>query len=219
MMHLPKDNQRMRITLHKLQGMSRAPPPLQSSRSLADHHPYAHPHAMPLHNARPSLAQYLCTTLGQQLYSVSRSSRALILNTLSLPSLYVAFTTVDGDERRSVAFCHLFPCLSRLRLFQIKWPLLLLRGLAHIVSTVASLVTSLIATLDLHPELKQPFFRNRSSSRGVVAWVTVAGSHLGLASSSSSSPMATIVACTPTALHGKSGHPTWILDFGANDHD
>ena len=23
---------------------------------------------------------------------------------------------------------------------------------------------------------------------------------------------------TPTALHGKSGHPTWILDSGANNH-
>ncbi|XP_057505543.1 uncharacterized protein LOC130788863 [Actinidia eriantha] len=44
-------------------------------------------------------------------------------------------------------------------------------------------------------------------------------SHLGLIpSSSSSGPMANIAAESPTALHGKSGHPTWILDSGANNH-
>ncbi|GFY92444.1 hypothetical protein Acr_08g0008400 [Actinidia rufa] len=44
-------------------------------------------------------------------------------------------------------------------------------------------------------------------------------SHLGLATASqSSSPTAAIVAETPTTLHGKSGHPTWILDSGANNH-
>ncbi|GFY95259.1 hypothetical protein Acr_10g0006440 [Actinidia rufa] len=44
-------------------------------------------------------------------------------------------------------------------------------------------------------------------------------SHLGLATASQSSgPTAAIVAETPTALHGKSGHPTWILDSGANNH-
>ncbi|GFY85527.1 hypothetical protein Acr_04g0002650 [Actinidia rufa] len=43
-------------------------------------------------------------------------------------------------------------------------------------------------------------------------------SHLGLApASSSSGPTAAIVAETPTALHGKSGHPTWIMDFLANN--
>lgn len=44
-------------------------------------------------------------------------------------------------------------------------------------------------------------------------------SHLGLATASQSSgPTAAIVAETPIALHGKSGHPTWILDSGANNH-
>ncbi|GFZ18408.1 hypothetical protein Acr_27g0001470 [Actinidia rufa] len=44
-------------------------------------------------------------------------------------------------------------------------------------------------------------------------------SHLGLATASQSSgPTAAIVAETPTALHSKSGHPTWILDLGANNH-
>ncbi|GFZ20884.1 hypothetical protein Acr_29g0000460 [Actinidia rufa] len=44
-------------------------------------------------------------------------------------------------------------------------------------------------------------------------------SHLGLATASQSSgPTAAIVVETPTALHGKSGHPTWILDSGANNH-
>ncbi|GFY81087.1 hypothetical protein Acr_01g0008960 [Actinidia rufa] len=44
-------------------------------------------------------------------------------------------------------------------------------------------------------------------------------SHLGLATASQSSgPTAAIVAETLTALHGKSGHPTWILDSGANNH-
>ena len=42
---------------------------------------------------------------------------------------------------------------------------------------------------------------------------------MGLASASQSSgPTAAIVTESPTALHGKSGHPTWILDSGANNH-
>ncbi|GFZ05939.1 hypothetical protein Acr_18g0001090 [Actinidia rufa] len=44
-------------------------------------------------------------------------------------------------------------------------------------------------------------------------------SHLGLATASQSSgPTAAIVAETSIPLHGKSGHPTWILDSGANNH-
>ena len=43
-------------------------------------------------------------------------------------------------------------------------------------------------------------------------------SHLGLAPSSSSSGlMVDIAAGTPTSLHGKSGHPTSILDYGTNN--
>ena len=42
-------------------------------------------------------------------------------------------------------------------------------------------------------------------------------SHVGLgASSSSTGPTAAIAAGTPTALHGKLDHPTWILDSGAH---
>ncbi|GFS34572.1 hypothetical protein Acr_00g0034750 [Actinidia rufa] len=49
--------------------------------------------------------------------------------------------------------------------------------------------------------------------------ITQLQSHLGLATASQSSgPTAAMVAETPTALHGKSGHPTWILDSGANNH-
>ena len=44
-------------------------------------------------------------------------------------------------------------------------------------------------------------------------------SHLGLAPASPSfGRTAAIVVGTLTALHGKSDHPTWILDSGANNH-
>ena len=43
--------------------------------------------------------------------------------------------------------------------------------------------------------------------------------HLGLApSSSSTSHMAAIATETPTALHGKSCHAIWILNYVANNH-
>ncbi|KAF8392941.1 hypothetical protein HHK36_021181 [Tetracentron sinense] len=48
-------------------------------------------------------------------------------------------------------------------------------------------------------------------------------SHLGLdptsfVTISSANPIATLATGIPTALHTKSGNPTWILDFGANNH-
>ena len=44
-------------------------------------------------------------------------------------------------------------------------------------------------------------------------------SHLGLAPASPSScPTTAIVIETFIAFHGKSGHPTWILNSGANNH-
>ncbi|GFZ09750.1 hypothetical protein Acr_21g0003490 [Actinidia rufa] len=102
---------------------------------------------------------------------------AVDLNTSPLPSLYEAFTTVDGDEQRH-------------RLL-----------LSHSL-----------------PESSQMAFAAPSGTRTYFAVVAMAGSHLGLAPSSSSGPMAAIAVGTLTALHSKSGHPTWILDSGANNH-
>ncbi|GFY88680.1 hypothetical protein Acr_06g0006200 [Actinidia rufa] len=170
--------------------------------------------------------------------------RTHILNTSPLPSLYEAFATVDGDERRR----RLLPSLSE----------------SHIIvpnqrAFVASLGTHLYCQhcrkpghlIDhyfiLHPKLKQQFFRprggGRSGGRGrgtprtgaitevepiptnlpyfkqLQLQISQLQSHLGLAPTfPSSGPTAAIVAETPTALHGKSGHPTWSLNSGANNH-
>ncbi|GFS33956.1 hypothetical protein Acr_00g0031450 [Actinidia rufa] len=58
-----------------------------------------------------------------------------------------------------------------------------------------------------------------AKAKALLGLIAQLQSHLGLAPASpSSGPTATIVAKTPTALHGKSGYPTWILNSGANNH-
>ncbi|GFY87750.1 hypothetical protein Acr_05g0013890 [Actinidia rufa] len=114
-----------------------------------------------------------------------------ILNTSPLPSLYEAFATVDGDERRhcllpSLSLPESCPTALDQRAFAAAsrtHPCL-----PYIASTVASLIAQLQSYLGLVP------------------------------ASPSFGPTATIVAETPTALHGKSGHPIWILDSGKNNH-
>ncbi|GFZ21891.1 hypothetical protein Acr_29g0010530 [Actinidia rufa] len=149
--------------------------------------------------------------------------RTQILNTSPLPSLYEAFAIVDGDERRrrllpSLSLPESSPIVPDQRAFAAA-------SGTHLYCQHCRKPGHLIDRCwVLHPELKQQFSR----PRGVVVGVDAVGgelqiaqlqSHLGLATASQSSgPTAAIVAETPIALHGKSGHPTWILDSGANNH-
>ncbi|XP_057467808.1 uncharacterized protein LOC130757154 isoform X1 [Actinidia eriantha] len=171
--------------------------------------------------------------------------RTQILNTSPLPSLYEAFAIVDGDERRrrllpslsespiTVPDQRAFAASSGTHLYCQHC-----RKPGHLIDRC----------FILHPELKQQFSRPRGGGRGggrsggrgrgtprtgaiaevesiptdlpdfkqLQLQIAQLQSHLGLAPTSG--PTAAIVAETPTALHGKSGHPTWILDSGANNH-
>ena len=73
-----------------------------------------------------------------------------------------------------VAFYHLFPCLSYPLLFWIRWPLLLLRGLAHIVSIIVSPGTSLIAALISILSWRNSFPGTIVAVMGVVTVMAVA---------------------------------------------
>ncbi|GFZ04887.1 hypothetical protein Acr_17g0004590 [Actinidia rufa] len=128
--------------------------------------------------------------------------RTQILNTSPLPSLYEAFAIVDGDERRR----RLLPSLA---LPESSSSVLDQRAFAaslgnHLYCQQCNKLSHLIDRCwVLHPELQ----------------IAQLQSHLGLAPTSQSShPTAAIVAKTPTALHGKSGHSTWILDSRTNNH-
>ncbi|GFS45978.1 ubiquitin-specific protease 12 [Actinidia rufa] len=121
--------------------------------------------------------------------------RTQILNTSPLPSLYEAFAIVDGDERRRRLLPSLSLPESSLYLFPTRGPLLLLRD-SPILSALSQACGG----------------RDRGTPRtGAIAEVEPIPAN-------SSCPTAAIVAETPTALHGKSGHPTWTLDSGANNH-
>ncbi|GFZ18609.1 hypothetical protein Acr_27g0003480 [Actinidia rufa] len=172
--------------------------------------------------------------------------RTQILNTSPLPSLYEAFAIVDGDELRrrllpSPSLPESSPIVPDQRAFAAT-------SGSHLYCQHCHKIGHLIDRCwALHPELKQQFFRPRGGGRsggrgrgtprtGAIAEVepipaalpdfkqlqlqiAQLQSHLGLTTASQSSgPTAAIVAETPTALHGKSGHPTWILDSGANNH-
>ncbi|GFS31834.1 hypothetical protein Acr_00g0019430 [Actinidia rufa] len=150
--------------------------------------------------------------------------RTQILNTSPLPSLYEAFAIVDGDERRRrllppLSLPESSPIVPDQRAFAAS------SGTQQLYCQHCRKPGHLIDRCwVLHPELKQQFSRPRGGGRGVVAvgselQIAQLQSHLGLATTSQSSgPTAAIVANTPTALHGKSGHPTWILDSGTNNH-
>ncbi|KAF8397361.1 hypothetical protein HHK36_016274 [Tetracentron sinense] len=109
-----------------------------------------------------------------------QKARSNILNTSPMPSLYKAFATVDGDERRR---CLIPPTLS--------------------------------------PELSPPVpnqmaFTAPSDSRPAALF-----SKPGLGEQRPkeiSSPYSRHCRGIPTALHVKSGNPTWILDSKANNH-
>ncbi|GFY96431.1 hypothetical protein Acr_11g0007370 [Actinidia rufa] len=164
-----------------------------------------------------------------QMYAHARNESRIfelyreILNTSPLPSLYEAFAIVDGDERRrrilpSLSLPESSSIVPDQRAFAAASGTHLYcqhcRKLGHLIDRCWV----------LHPELKQQFSRPRGGVVGVDAvggelQIAQLQSHLGLATASQSSgPTAAIVAETPTALHGKSGHPTWILDSGANNH-
>ncbi|GFY86650.1 hypothetical protein Acr_05g0002890 [Actinidia rufa] len=173
--------------------------------------------------------------------------RTQILNTSPLPSLYEAFAIVDGDERRhrilpSLSLPESSSIVPDQRAFAAA-------SGTHLYCQHCRKPGHLIDRCwVLHPELKQQFSRPRGGGRGggrsggeveagavaevdsmpanlpdfkqLQLQIAQLQSHLGLATASQSSgPTAAIVAETPTALHGKSGHPTWILDSGANNHD
>ncbi|GFY95374.1 hypothetical protein Acr_10g0007590 [Actinidia rufa] len=149
--------------------------------------------------------------------------RTQILNTSPLPSLYEAFAIVDGDERRrrllsSPSLPESYPIVPDQRAFAAT-------SGSHLYCQHCHKTGHLIDHCwALHPELKQQFSRPVGVVVGVDAveaelQIAQLQSHLGLATASQSSgPRAAIVAETPTALHGKFGHPTWILDSGANNH-
>ncbi|GFY92662.1 hypothetical protein Acr_08g0010580 [Actinidia rufa] len=121
--------------------------------------------------------------------------RTQILSTSPLPSLYEAFAIVDGDEQRH----HLLPSLFLLES-------------SPIVPDQRAFAASLGTQLYCQHCRKPSHLIGR-------CWIAQLQSHLGLATTSQSSgPTAAIVVDTPTALHDKSGHPTWILDSGANNH-
>ncbi|XP_057514701.1 uncharacterized protein LOC130796377 isoform X1 [Actinidia eriantha] len=171
-----------------------------------------------------------------------------ILNTSPLPSLYEAFAIVDGDERRrrllpSLSESHIivpnqraFAASSGTHLYCQHC-----RKPGHLIDRC------FILHPELKQQFPRPRGGGRGGGRsggrgrgtprtGAIAEVesiptdlpdfkqlqlqiAQLQSHLGLAPTfPSSGPTAAIVAETPTALHGKSSHPTWILDSGANNH-
>ena len=185
--------------------------------------------------------------------------RTQILNNTPLPSLFEAFATIEGDERRrrilspSPMVRHPPPISDQLAFAARSGP----RPPSSSRSPGATsgppsagnhpycqhcrqLGHTIDCCFDLHPELKQQFPRNKVAGRGRGAPCTGAvvetnyplpdfsqlqsqiaqlQSHLGLGTTSSSSgPTAAIAVGTPTALHGTSDHPTWILNSGANNH-
>ncbi|KAF8394808.1 hypothetical protein HHK36_018744 [Tetracentron sinense] len=147
---------------------------------------------------------------------------AQILNTSHMPSLYEAFAIVDGDERRRCLLRHL-SCLHR---FLIRWPLLLLQALVlrcysrnqdqgNKDQGKWAPRTGVIAKVAPTPSIS-----NYSQLQSQIAQLQ---SHLGLglaslATISFASSTAILATGIPTALHVKSGNPTWILDSGANNH-
>ncbi|GFY85851.1 hypothetical protein Acr_04g0005890 [Actinidia rufa] len=164
-----------------------------------------------------------------QMYAHARNESRIfelyreILNTSPLPSLYEAFAIVDGDERRR----RILPSLSLPESSSIVPDQRAFAAASgtHLYCQHCRKPGHLIDRCwVLHPELKQQFSRPRGGGRGGgrsggELQIAQLQSHLGLATASQSSgPTAAIVAETPTALHGKSGHPTWILDSGANNH-
>ncbi|GFS34988.1 hypothetical protein Acr_00g0037170 [Actinidia rufa] len=144
--------------------------------------------------------------------------RTQILNTSTLPSLYEAFAIVDGDERRrrllpSPSLPESSPIVPDQRAFaatsgNFPDPVGGGRGGGRSGGRGRGAPrTGAIAEVESIPAALPDFKQLQLQS------------HLGLATASQSSgPTAAIVAETPTALHGKSGHPTWILDSGANNH-
>ncbi|GFY91557.1 hypothetical protein Acr_07g0017530 [Actinidia rufa] len=149
------------------------------------------------------------TQIWEELAQYEPLSDFLILNTSPLPSLYEAFATMDGDEQRR----RLLPSPSESPIIVLDQRAFAASSGTHLYCQHCRKPGHLIdRCFILHPELKQQFFRPRGGGRS-------GGRGRGLAPAfPSSSPAPAIVAKTPTALHGKSGHPTWILDSGANNH-
>ena len=175
--------------------------------------------------------------------------RTQILNTVPLPSLFEAFATVDGDERRrriisTSSVASPSPPIPEQMAFAAPSGLRP-TGSRFFCDHCHKPGHTIDRCFTLHPELKQQFARSRpppagrggrgrgAPRTGAVVEVTPMSlpdfgqlqsqisqlqSHLGLGASSSSGSTAAIATGTPTALHGKSAQPTWILDSGANNH-
>ncbi|GFZ03339.1 hypothetical protein Acr_15g0019470 [Actinidia rufa] len=136
------------------------------------------------------------------------------------PSDEAAFAIVDGDKRRrrllpSPSLLESSPIVPDERAFAATFRVSLIlsalsqdrRGRGR-----GTPRTGAIAEVELIPAALPDF-------KQLQLQIAQLQSHLGLATASQSfGPTTAIVAETPTALHGKSGHPTWILDSGANNH-
>ncbi|KAF8398650.1 hypothetical protein HHK36_014505 [Tetracentron sinense] len=142
--------------------------------------------------------------------------QAQIFNTSSMPSLYEAFATVHGDDRR----CRLLPLISSPELSPPVPDQMVFaassgsrpgnkdRGKWAPRTGVIAEVAPALSILDY------------SQLQSQIAQLQ---SHLGLgpassATISSASPTATLATDIPTAFHVKSDNPTWILDSGASNH-
>ncbi|KAF8396921.1 hypothetical protein HHK36_018556 [Tetracentron sinense] len=142
--------------------------------------------------------------------------RAQILNTSHMPSLYKAFATVDADERRR----RLLPPTPSPELSPpVPDQMAFLAPLGPRSGNKDrgkwAPRTGVIAEVAPAPSIS-----DYSQLQSQIAQLQ---SHLGLgpassATISSASPTVTLATGIPTALHVKSGNPTWILDSGANNH-
>ncbi|GFZ03452.1 tetraticopeptide domain-containing thioredoxin [Actinidia rufa] len=165
-----------------------------------------------------------------------------ILNNSPLPSLYEAFAIIDGDERRrcllqaSSATPYPLLLIRWLLRLSLAWVLALLvaRLLAPTVEILAILESGVLSFIQNY-ESKFLSGKGKGHPRTATVADTSPGhvpdlshiqsqigqlqSQLGsLLQHHPSGSIATLATGTLTAFHAKTGHPTWVLDFGANDH-
>ncbi|GFZ11361.1 hypothetical protein Acr_22g0007590 [Actinidia rufa] len=165
-----------------------------------------------------------------------------ILNTSPLPFLYEAFAIIDEDEHRR-RLIQASPAISP-GSTPIADQMVFAASSSSPRSSGGKPVSSYCENIGhireryfkLHPELKgTPFKRKGKSHRTATVAETSPGhvpnlshiqSQLGLLQSQLGSLLqqqplgstATLATGTPTAFHAKTGHPTWVLDSGINDH-